>query len=839
MRKARLLLLVLFLTLSAVAQQEKKLPLKTILGDISTRHHVTFNYIEDDVAAYKILPPDPAESLAAKLDHLRSQTRLRFEPVGNSAYVITNDKKPEKSLCGFLRDPVSGLPVEAASIFIAGSAVSTVSDGNGYFELPTGYSNTIQIRHLNYEPFDIEPAELYKPDCPQIALTPTVNSLDEVITRRFLTTGISKNVDGSFRITPRYFGILPGLSEADVLQTMQELPGISNEDETISNISVRGGTHDQNLFLWNGIRMFQTGHFFGLISAFNPVLPQTISITVNGTPAFLGESVSSVADISSHAKTIGKSSYVLGTDLIGPSGYSNIRLSPKASVSVSARGSFGDAVFSPTYQNYRDRIFQNTIVSNQQGQIFVDSEEDFYFYDFTVQYRQQVGQRHEFFIDGIGTVNSLIVDQTSGTGRVSNDLAQRSLGAALDWTTRWNDRHNSRFNAYFSRYKLDASTEEISADNLTLLQRNKVIGIGFKLSHEWQFSDRISFNGGYQYDETGVSNFDQISSPGFSRNLTKVLRTHVAIAETVFKTENAKTLLRPGIRINYFENFAVVLPELRLQLSHALWETLRIELLGEQKSQTMSQVIDRQLDFLGIEKRRWTLADNADIPIQKSHQVSAGVTFKKNNWLVTFTGFYKKVSGITTASQGFQNQLEFVRSSGNYRVLGTEILVQKNFGRFYSWLSYGFNDNRYHFAQLAPSDFANNFELRHTLALAAIYEWKKLKLAVGSKWHSGRPVTTPASGMLDTSDPANPTILYNSPNNDRLPDFFVLNFSASRQWTIGKEATLHISASVINLLNTNNVVNRYFSADDDGQTIDRIDTHSLARTPNLAIRVVF
>lgn len=59
------------------------------------------------------------------------------------------------------------------------------------------------------------------------------------------------------------FGILPGLIEPDILQTVQALPGIKSIDETVSDINVRGGTNDQNLILWNGIKMYQSGHFLG------------------------------------------------------------------------------------------------------------------------------------------------------------------------------------------------------------------------------------------------------------------------------------------------------------------------------------------------------------------------------------------------------------------------------------------------------------------------------------------------------------------------------------------------------------------------------------------------
>jgi len=98
----------------------------------------------------------------------------------------------------------------------------------------------------------------------------TIQKLEEVVITNYLTSGISKNIDNTITIKPEKFGILPGLIEPDVLQTIQALPGILSADETVSNINVRGGTHDQNLILWNGIKMYQSGHFFGLISAFNP-----------------------------------------------------------------------------------------------------------------------------------------------------------------------------------------------------------------------------------------------------------------------------------------------------------------------------------------------------------------------------------------------------------------------------------------------------------------------------------------------------------------------------------------------------------------------------------------
>ena len=39
------------------------------------------------------------------------------------------------------------------------------------------------------------------------------------------------------------------------------------------------------------------------------------------------------------------------------------------------------------------------------------------------------------------------------------------------------------------------------------------------------------------------------------------------------------------------------------------------------KSQTTTQIIDFQNDFLGVEKRRWVMANNDDIPVITSQQL--------------------------------------------------------------------------------------------------------------------------------------------------------------------------------------------------------------------------
>jgi hypothetical protein len=273
-----------------------------------------------------------------------------------------------------------------------------------------------------------------------------------------------------------------------------------------------------------------------------------------------------------------------------------------------------------------------------------------------------------------------------------------------------------------------------------------------------------------------------------------------------------------------------------LQFSQALGNHWRLEILGEQKSQTLSQIIDLQQDFLGVEKRRWTLANDQSIPVQKSNQLSVGLSFKKNNWLITIDNFYKKITGITSSSQGFMNQFELERAIGDYQVLGSEFLIQKSFNRFYTWLSYAYNDNKYDFKTLNSTSFPNNFEVTHAVSWAAMYEWKKVKLALGAKWHTGRPITTPTTFTVTE---ANPTIVYNAPNNEKLKDYFQVNFSASKEWRLGATTRLQTSASIMNLLNTRNSINRFYRVNTTDNSVESVDTYSLEMTPNFNIKFSF
>ena len=839
------LLLCLVFILGANAQDKSEtILLLKILEKIEQKHDVKFNYIDEEIAIFKITPPKNSLTLNEKLDYISDKTRLKFQFTSKSYIAVINNKDLDKPLCGFIVDVFTNQPIAFANIKVIGTNYSTSTNENGYFEINIKSINPIEFTHVNYEKLTIQSIELYTNKCPTLTLKPFLNELSEVVTQTYLTKGITKKLDGTFEIKPKKFGLLPGLIEPDVFETLKQIPGIASTDETISNLNVRGGTHDQNLFLWNGIRLFQTGHFFGLISALNPNLAHTIKITKNGSSPFYGESVSSVVDISTHKNTFEETNGSIGINMISADVNAKFKTSKNSNFELSARRSHTDFINSPTYKNYYNRIFQNTAVTNITNDQVINymNNEDFYFYDFSLQFNQKINSKIDLNVDLI-TINNLLEfneskEENSILIAKNSSLEQHTLGGNTTLKVNWNKKNQSEINVYASYYTIESENESIQSNQI-LNQENTILDTGIKIKNSHQMATNWKFNNGYQFNEIGIRNFDRINSPIFSRRIKDVLHSHSLIGELMYSSENKKLRTAIGLRQTYITQLDEYLLEPRLQFNYSFSKSFFAEILAERKSQVTSQIVDLQQDFLGVEKRRWILANNETIPVVKSNQVSVGFTFKKNNWLLTLDNFYKSVNGITSMSQGFQNQLEFSRINGKYTVIGSEFLIQKQLHNFTAWLSYTYTNNNYNFDSFSTNAFPNNYEINHNVGMALIYDYQKLKIALGSRWFTGKPNTLPSNSLPIFNTPENPEIGYQEPNSSNLEDYFQMNYSSSYKISISEKSNLLFGFSVQNLLDSKIIINQNYRVNTNTNSIEQVNTFALQRTFNAFLRYNF
>ncbi|WP_138434783.1 TonB-dependent receptor domain-containing protein [Winogradskyella algicola] len=676
-----------------------------------------------------------------------------------------------------------------------------------------------------------------------IAITPsdkTVHTLEEVVVNNYLSRGISKTNNGTITVDANAFDILPGLIEPDVLQIVQNLPGIVSVDERISNINVRGGTNDQNLILYEGIRMYQSGHFFGLISAFNPYLSDDIRISKNGTSALYGDAVSGTISIKNLDKIDQTFNAGLGSNLLNLDGYAKVPLSKKTELQLSARRSFTDILVSQTYDAYFDRIFRDSelnIANNVNTLLALD--ERFLFYDVNAKFLYDINDTSKLRVSLLNIYNNLDYNQTFANSdnniqETRSALNQVSYGASATYSKVFKNDIQASAQVYYSHYDLDAQNNDITNSQL-LIQENKVEDYGLRFDINKTIDNNVEVRGGYQFNEVGVTNFEDVSNPDFTRLVKEIVRTHAIFGETERYSKSRNTYIRLGARISYFEKLKELVLEPRFAFNQKISDDIRLEILGELKSQTISQVIDLQQDFFGIEKRRWQLSNLENVPLVKSQQVSLGLSYNQNNLLVSLEGYYKNVEGITAQNQGFQNQFQFVNDIGAYTITGLDFLVNKRFNNFSTWMSYTLSNNDYKFDVINEgSSFPNSVDLTHVANASLTYSLKNLKIGLGVNWHSGRAYTKP----LQIQDNSNSSIEYQSPNSARLEDYFRADVSAIYKFHISKGIKAEAAAAVWNMFNQDNIINRYYTLDTDN-TIVEIDNRSLKFTPNLSFRVSF
>ncbi|WP_179319275.1 TonB-dependent receptor plug domain-containing protein [Winogradskyella helgolandensis] len=667
-----------------------------------------------------------------------------------------------------------------------------------------------------------------------------IQQLKEVVIINYLTKGISKTNNGTITADTKAFDILPGLIEPDVLQIVQNLPGIMSVDERISNINVRGGTNDQNLILYEGIRMYQSGHFFGLISAFNPYLSEDITISKNGTSAKFGNAVSSTIAIKNGDKLDKKINAGFGGNMLSVDGYAKIPLSKKTEVQLSARRSYTDLLVSKTYDAYFDRIFKDSeLNASSQMNTLLAQDENFLFYDFSAKFLYDIDNTSKLRLNVMNISNNLDFNQVFTTvdnnfQETQSELNQTSYGASAIYSKFVSNDLNLSAQVYYSNYDLDAKNNNVS-NTQVLTQENKVEDFGVRLDLSRTISKDIKFNGGYQFNEVGVTNFEDVTNPNYTSLVKEIIRTHALFGEVEWYSTSRDTYIRLGSRISYFGKLSEFLIEPRFTVNYKFLDYFRLEALGELKSQSITQIIDLQQDFFGIEKRRWQLANGNDVPLITSEQASIGLSYNQNNLLVSIEGYYKGVHNITARSQGFQNQFQFTNDIGHYTVNGIDFLINKRFSDFSTWLSYTYSKNDYNFNEINHGNtFANTIDLRHLINTSLTYNRDNFKIGIGFNWHSGRPFTSP----LNLQDSSNSTIEYSEPNSSRLDGYFRADISAIYKFKPSKGINAEVGASIWNLFNQTNIINRYYTFNADDAIVE-INNRSLKLTPNLSFRLNF
>lgn len=819
------------LWLSSIQAQkiDGKTPLKVVLQQIAFTHNVQFNYNSNLIKNTYTYPVSNKLNLNEKLKTLEVQTGFVFTHIDTQIIGISSPLV----ICGYIKDITTKTPLIGATITTKKS--HAITNNEGFFKLKVkSSSEKINIRFIGYHTMTQLASELASTNCKNLYLTEYQELISNISINGYLVKGIDKTINGSTTIDFTKFTLLPGLIETDVLQTVQALPGIQSVDETVSNITIRGGSHDQNLILWDGIKMYQTGHFFGLISSFNPKITQTATVINNGTDASYSNGVSGTIHMKTNNELQTDFTGSLSLNFINANIFADIPLGRKSSLQIAARRSIDDWIKTPTYQNYFKRVTQSTEIENNDKNV-TNSNQDFNFYDTSLRWLYTPTNKDIIRVNFILIDNNLTFDETAivhnSTETKQSSLSQQSIAGGIHYRRKWTPKFSTIIQLYETDYNLQATNANI-LDNQRFFQENIVSETNIKLEAAYT-KNNWKYSGGYNFVETQITNRNDVDNPRYLRLFSNVIREHAIFGQTQYHNSYSNITIKPGVRVNYIKKFNQILIEPRLSIYKKISNTFSLEILGEFKHQNVSQVIHFQNDFLGVEKRRWQASDNDSIPILKSKQASIGFTYKKKQWLIDATGYYKKVDGITTQSQSFTTKYEFSKNKGSYNAFGIDFLLRKNFKNLSTWLSYSFIQNTYSFDNLVEKQFSSNFDITHAATIGGTYSNKLFNMSLGLNYTSGKPTSQPVLGNEIVNDEIN----YGTANNSRLKNYLRADASALYKKQLTDDISVNIGVSVWNLLNTKNTINNYYRIEHNNA--NKYARYSLGTTPNFLLKLNF
>lgn len=827
---------------SVFAQSIPEIPLTEALEKLENTFGVRFSFVKDELEGVRV-SYENLETLEAELAGFERETIFRFNRISDRYYsVVRNDSGFR---CAQLIAADTGSPLSGATVLSAASSFTAITNENGYFHLPeTVADGELEIRYLGYETMQLSAEELSE-ECSPILMQTILSNLNTVFVTRYLVPGLDRNTDGSISIDTRSFGLLPGQVENDVLQIAQTIPGVQSVNESISNINIRSGTNDENLILWNDIKMYQNGHFFGLITAFNPDITTEVKVYKNGSPARYGDGVSGTIAMNSINSAVQDLSVKAGINLLNANAYVMMPIGKSASVELAGRRSINDLWETNAYRSYANKAFQDTEVTSTtaSGGVEIDTREDFSFYDFSARFLWDITPKDKVRINFLTLSNQIdLTENIIETGTLdNNNLDQKSQAYGISWERNWSEKLRTKFTGYATIYELNALNRDIQSSQ-EVIQENEVLETSALFSASYRANPNWSLNGGYQFTETGITNTQDVNLPRFRDFEKDVIRSHSTFAAISFNSTDDRTRFSAAARANYFDKLEQFRFEPRLTAIQSLLKGLSVELLAEMKSQVTAQRIDFNSDFLGLENRRWILADGRDVPVKESGQVSLGLVYDLDNWLLSGTVFLKEVTGVTASNQGFQNQFQFQQASGSYTASGSELVLNRRTGNYSFWLSYAYLDSQYDFPDLNPQRFAHNLEISHSVNLAGTYYSGPLKLAAGLNWRTGKPYTIPVEDDELIVNGAERTVNFDQPNEQQLENYLRLDASIEYKASLSDNIRMSINLSVLNILDQEIVLNRRFTPSTTvGQEdlVNQIDSFSLGITPNLAVRVYF
>ena len=736
--------------------------------------------------------------------------------------------------------------------------VITNSYGFFSFEHPKGNVQLL-CSYLGYETVVIDLC-LTEDTTINIQLSPIILEISsvEIIANKSNTRmdkglGIITVPISTIKNTPKLFG------ESDLMKSLQFVPGVQQTAEGKSNLTIRGGSPDQNLILLDDIPIYNADHAFGFLSVFNTEALKNVTLYKSGYPARFGGRLSSVIDINTKDgnKEALVGSATLGL-LAGSVNFEGPIVKDRTSFFFSARRSLID-------------LYLMGLQEQANADDFEINRTNFSFYDINAKIHHKISDKTSIYTmlyngrdklmnrtgnDDIPDRNSNSVLNNIPNEKISNSVSEQDwkwgntiYAIRLNSAVRSNMFLNTTvsYNKYQYETAVDNSFANDGVDVIDALNYSSGVNdYSISLNCEYTPSNKHFLRSGLQFiyhdffpeilllhssgNEASTHN-TQPSQKVLSReysfyvediwSISKKLKANIGTRFSLFNVD--------GVMYNAFDP--------RLSLRYMLTNKLSIVADYTHMEQYIHMLSNNSLL---LQTDLW-MSSTSSIKPMRARQLSLGVNQTIASQLTfSFASYYKNMNNVleykdgasfSGTSSGWEEKVE----SGIGRAYGAEFALEKNLGKTTGTLSYTLSKTERKFNKINAGEwFPSKYDRRHNINLLVMHKLNsKIDLTLNWVYSSGNMITIPVNSVVTPDIPYYPgkfdelTQLENR-NNYRMPAFHRLDvgINYTRKKTKNKGGIWNFS--IYNIYNQKNAFKLYEEVD-----VSRNDVGKLVYTKKL------
>lgn len=242
------------------------------------------------------------------------------------------------TVSGHITDKASGETLIGAGVLTEGAGAATNNYGFYTLTIPQGKHLTLRYSYVGYDDATVT-LDLLRDTTINVALKANTE-LKEAVVSAQRESGIMATKMSAIEIPMNMIKNTPVLfGEADVLKTIQLMPGVQSGAEGFSGIYVRGGGPDENLLLLDGISLYNAEHMLGLFSIFQPEAVKKVTLYKGSFPARYGGRTSSIIDVRTNDGNLQETHGTIGVGVLSDKFHLEGPIfKGKTAYSISARG---------------------------------------------------------------------------------------------------------------------------------------------------------------------------------------------------------------------------------------------------------------------------------------------------------------------------------------------------------------------------------------------------------------------------------------------------------------------------------------------------------------------